>query len=91
MICFGFRKYHFIWSKFTYRNLFYYDDFSSSIELPFEDTTISIPAGYDRYLKMDFGDYMTLPPVEKRTASHPTDIIDLNKSYKIYIKEHFGK
>lgn len=61
---------------------FNYSDFYSAIEVPFEDTTINIPIGYDGYLTMDFGDYMELPPMEKRVASHGNSIIDLHSSYK---------
>ncbi len=70
-----------------YSNVFPYDYFSEVIEVPFEDTYICVPKDYDGYLKKDFGDYMTLPPVEKRISSHNNEIIDANKSYKEYIKE----
>ena len=33
--------------------------FSSFIEMPFENTTIPVPVGYDALLKRRFGDYMT--------------------------------
>ena len=42
----------------------------SFTELPFEDTKFLCPAGYDAYLKVLYGDYMTLPPVEKRANRH---------------------
>ena len=41
-------------------------DFEKLIEVPFEDTTIMIPAEYDKLLTAIYGDYMTPPPVEKR-------------------------
>lgn len=34
--------------------------------VPFEDITLPIPKGYDMYLKTLYGDYMTIPPEEKR-------------------------
>lgn len=40
--------------------------FESYIELPFEDTTFMAMAHYDDYLRQVFGDYMQLPPEEKR-------------------------
>lgn len=73
----------------TYGYVFYLEDFSKCQMTTFEDTTISIPFGYDRYLKMDFpGDYMVLPPEENRISRHKYDIYDLNKSYKEYLKEN---
>lgn len=36
----------------------------------FENNTFRIPIGYDEWLTKFFGDYMTLPPEEKRTPSH---------------------
>lgn len=70
-----------------YQNIFFYDDFKEMLEVPFEDTSIAVPCGYDRYLTMDFGNYMELPPEEKRVPIHEAIVIDLNKSYKEYRKE----
>ena len=68
----------------TYKNVFYYEDFSQAIEVPFEDTTIAVPIGYDRYLTMDFGDYMTLPPETSRMPGHPKAIVDLDRPFAYY-------
>lgn len=46
------------------------DVFDRTIYLPFEDTTFPCPAGYDGYLRRLYGDYMQLPPENKRVASH---------------------
>ncbi|MCM1047010.1 MAG: LicD family protein [Clostridiales bacterium] len=73
--------------KYTYQSVFYYDDFKEMLEYPFEDTSIAVPVGYDRYLTMDFGNYMELPPEEKRIPCHDIWVIDLKKSYKEYAKE----
>ena len=73
-----------------YTNIFPHDDFKETIELPFEDTTISVPVGYDNYLTMEFGDYMTLPPEDKRNNHMSYDgggIVDLEKSYKYYAEQ----
>ena len=51
--------------------------FKDVIEVPFEDTTLIIPRDYDAYLKTLYGDYMQLPPEEKR-ISHPHYFLDLN-------------
>ncbi len=75
----------------VYNAIFNYDDFRELIEVPFEDGTISIPKGYDGYLTHDFGDYMTLPPVEKRVSGHPKALIDLNTPFSHYYGKDLTK
>lgn len=50
----------------------------------FEDTTMPVPVGYDKYLSLIFGNYMELPPSEQRVAKHHTVFIDTENSYKKY-------
>jgi len=38
--------------------------------IKFEDEVFSCPANSDEYLSSTYGDYMTLPPVEKRQFGH---------------------
>lgn len=45
-------------------------DFDSVALHPFEDRQFCIMAGYDDCLTNGFGDYMQLPPVEKRVSHH---------------------
>ena len=45
-------------------------DFSETILHKFEDRELCIMKGYDHYLKCGFGNYMQLPPVEKRVSHH---------------------
>lgn len=52
--------------------------FQEYIELPFEDTTFKAIKEYDRYLSQVFGNYMELPPVEKR-RSHGLVYVDFGK------------
>lgn len=40
------------------------------IDGEFENKTYKIPAGYDLWLKMVYGDYMQLPPEEERCSHH---------------------
>lgn len=47
------------------------------IEMPFEDTVIKVPCGYDELLTSFYGDYKTPPPEEKRKG-HTVYYIDLN-------------
>lgn len=53
-------------------------------EVPFEDTKIRIPVGYDSYLKILYGDYMQLPPEEDRVVKHHTVKIDIDHPYTDY-------
>ncbi len=45
--------------------------YEKTLMLPFEDATFRAPAGYDTVLRTVYGDYMQLPPEEKRVAHHP--------------------
>ena len=44
------------------------NDFKSTILMPFEDTEVMVMNGYDEVLRECFGDYMQLPPIEKRVG-----------------------
>ncbi len=54
----------------------------------FEGIKLRIPLKSDKWLKQVYGDYMQMPPKEKRIAHHYTEIIDLKHSYKIYRGEY---
>ena len=47
----------------------------------FEDAEIYIPGDSDAYLTKVYGDYMKLPPEEKRVSHHDFLFLDLDKSY----------
>lgn len=47
------------------------------IDVPFEDTVLMAPAGFDPILKLLYGDYMQLPPEEKRVPAHSTIEIEV--------------
>ena len=51
--------------------------FTQTVELPFEDTMMPVPADYDKILRHYYGDYMQLPPEEDRVGHH---------YYKVYEK-----
>ena len=62
--------------------------FSETIEMPFENIMVKMASGYDKILKQQYGDYMTLPPIEKRITHHSYYFIDLNRKVsKDEIKE----
>ena len=51
--------------------------FADSVDVEFEGYTFPAPSGYDEYLRDYYGDYMQLPPLEKRQTHHV---------YKAYLK-----
>lgn len=63
--------------------------FSKAVYKEFEGRLMPIPVGYDAYLKTAFGNYMTLPPEEKRVASHEAVIFDWRNSYRRYKGKYY--
>lgn len=54
--------------------------------VPFENIMIPIPIGYKRCLEIQYGDYMEMPPIEKRGAHHAIAVVfDPFVDYKTYI------
>ena len=84
-ILFAWRRFPHKRMKTNYKSIFAYEDFSSWCDMRFEDTYIRVPVGWDSYLTRDFGNYMELPPEEKRVSVHNYLIIDTKHSYKEYI------
>lgn len=65
--------------------------FSRAVMVPYEDTEMPVPVGYDSYLKKFYGDYMT-PPPEKDRVFHPVLFVDTKNGYKKYRgKKYFVK
>lgn len=60
------------------REVFESGFFSETILHEFEGEMFPIPANYDRYLKNLYGDYMQIPPVEKREM-HSASLLDFGK------------
>ena len=44
--------------------------FQSSIQAKFDGLLCNIPCGYDQILKLEYGDYMKLPPINRQQPSH---------------------
>lgn len=61
--CFwGITRFH---NTFTRKEIY-----GKPLYVSFEDTFLPVPERYDEYLTQFFGNYMQLPPVEKRVAPH---------------------
>ena len=54
------------WARFTCN----VDVFDSFVDCVFEGKKYKAPVGYDKWLTEFYGDYMKLPPVEKRISHH---------------------
>ncbi len=50
------------------------DVFRKPVYAEYEDTTLPLPTDVDKYLTLTFGDYMTLPPEDKRRPAHALKI-----------------
>lgn len=50
-----------------------------TVEITFEDMTISAPVDYIKYLETFYGDYMTPPPEDKRYNRHSVTELDFGK------------
>lgn len=53
--------------------------FQGYIEFPFEGLEVRLPKGYHLLLTQMYGDYMQLPPVEKRITHHHRAYLNLNE------------
>lgn len=61
--------------------------FTDTIPMRFEDALFPVPKDYDEALIRCYGNYMELPPEDKRVANHNTQVIDVNNSYLKYKKQ----
>ena len=50
--------------------------YEPAVELMFEGKPYTVPRDYDYVLRRAYGDYMQLPPVEKRVQQHKPEYID---------------
>ena len=76
----------YVWSTGSVERLTFPAEWFSGVkELPFEDTTMACPADVDAYLRFQFGDYMQLPPEEKRLRHN--GFVDLEKGFADYVEQ----
>ena len=61
-------------SKLKEQEVFETGIFEDVIDGEFEGHTFPIPKEYDRLLRQYYGDYLTLPPIEKQTNPHELDV-----------------
>lgn len=64
-------------------------DFEEVVYVSFEGERIPLMKGYDRYLRLIWGDYMKLPPEKDRKAKHDAVLIDMDKSYRFYKGKYY--
>lgn len=60
------------------------DIFAGAVLMDFEGRKEPLPQGYDQYLRIAFGDYMEMPPENKRKPHHDVALLDLNEPYATY-------
>lgn len=60
-------------SRTAAREILPRDVFDEYTMLPFEGKEYRAPKGYDRYLSANYGNYMQLPPEEKRVSHHNSE------------------
>lgn len=70
-------------SKFS-KSVFPDSYFENVCFLPFESAEFPVPERYDAVLKVLYGDYMVIPPVEERKCKEHALLVDLTRSYEHY-------
>lgn len=73
----GSRSYTWVEPNETWDRVFDNHFFEGYDELEFEGMMFSVVEDYHEYLKRGYGDYMKLPPLEKRVLSGPASKIEL--------------
>ena len=59
--------------------------FGKGVEVEFEGIKAMAPSNYDAVLRKIYGDYMLLPPEEKRVAHHFCEHFDVDHSHRDYL------
>ena len=64
--------------------------YGDGVDTIFEGIPVKVPTEYDKWLTQVYGNYMQLPPVNKRVTHHYTEVIDPYTSYIDY-KDTYGR
>lgn len=62
----------------------YIEDIEQTMDVPFENIVVKAPVGYDRCLKIGYGNYMEFPPVEERGVWHKDVYFDPYNPFSKY-------
>lgn len=65
------------------REIYRKELFQDVVKLKYEDLEIDAPKEYHKILTQLYGDYMQLPPEEKRVTNHPHCFLDLHRRWNI--------
>ena len=65
------------------------EDFENIVYKDFEGYQIPVMSGYDRYLHLIWGDYMQLPPEDKRVAKHDVVYLSTTEPYKQFRGKYY--
>ena len=68
------KKWNYICDTSPYISTYYVEDIFPLQKLPFEDMELNFPKNYGRNLRGMFGDYMQLPPEDKRKSHYPYEL-----------------
>lgn len=77
------RNYCGAWGK---REIWLDSWFADGSTVTFEHESMCAPSNFHEVLSKVYGDYMTLPPEDKRIAHHYCEIFDSTTSFEVYLK-----
>jgi len=60
--------------------------YGDGVYMEFEGIPVRCPVEYKKWLTQVYGDYMQLPPEEKRVSHHYVEVVDLDKSFTEYVE-----
>lgn len=72
---------------YGYREIMPREVFLEGTKGVFEGVEVNLPKDYDKYLTIMYGDYMKLPPEDKRVGHHYHSGFSLTQGYEEFMKE----